>query len=168
MKLARRKFLMRSVAAGLGLVIPTQLQAQMLNSRVASLGSTLSYHSPTIAAFVDTILPEDGVTPAASALGVDQDLIEFLLAVPQVGETAIIMCDWLDKPGPTRFSMRSAHQRLEIVDLISTAPVNTMEGWFYTNMRLLAIEFFYAKPEALVGLELSAAPQPEGYLPPWH
>jgi hypothetical protein len=164
---SRREFLMRSFATGLGLVLPTRLAAQMRTARGDSLAAGLSYHAPTVAAYIDTLLPDDGVTPAASALGVDTEVSAFLASTPQVGDAALLMCDWLDKPGPIRFAMRSERQRLEIMDLLATAPQSTLEGWFYSTLRLLAIEFYYAKPEALVGLNLSAAPQPEGYLPPW-
>jgi hypothetical protein len=164
---SRRAFLVRSLAAGLGAAMAGGATAQILPLRDPPLAEALARHTPTLAALVDTYLPDDGVTPAASALGVDADLRDFLTGAPQVAQGVLAMCDALDAEGQVRFALRGGVQRLALVDAIARVTPDRLEGWFYRTTRLLALEFYYARPEALEGLDLDPAPQPAGYLPPW-
>ena len=164
---SRRAFLGQALVAGLGAALPASAAAQMLPLRAPSLAEALAHHAPTLAALVDTYLPADDVTPAASAIGVDADLRDFLQEAPQVAQGVLAICDAMDAAGPVRFAMRGTGQRLALVEALSRAPIDRVEGWFYRTTRLLAIEFYYARPEALAGLDLDPAPQPAGYLPPW-
>ncbi len=136
-------------------------------ARNPPLADALAHHRPTLTALVDTLLPDDGVTPSASALGVDDDLHDFLLALPEVHEPVLAVFDWLDAVGDRRFFRLSAPRQLHLVDLMAGVAPDMLEGWFYQSIRRAAIEFYYSKPEALVGLDLDAAPQPAGYMLPW-
>ena len=173
---SRRLFLRRLFLGGLGAglagkaLMPLQASATPPAAGIAGeapLADALAHHRPTLTALLDTLLPDDGVTPSASALGVDDDLHDFLLALPEVHEPVLAVFDWLDTVGDRRYFRLSAPLQLHLVDLMAGVAPDMLEGWFYQSIRRAAIEFYYTKPEALVGLDLDAAPQPAGYMPPW-
>ena len=136
-------------------------------AQVSAVPESLARHEGTLAAFVDTLLPDDGVTPSASMLGVDADLREFIVESETFTKMTDMVCDWLDTLGPVPFAELSPEDRLHIADYMAEADRDMLEGRFYHLVRLLAIEFYYARTEALVGLNLAPAPQPSGYPPPW-
>lgn len=158
---SRRSVLLSMVSALIGM----GTQSCLAQSSVAP--GSLERHAATLAAFVDTLLPDDGVTPAASALGIDRDLRDFIQGSDQFLTMTDMVCDWLNTLGPAPFDALSPQDRLHIVDYMAEADHNLLEGRFYHLVRLLAIEFYYARAEALAGLDLAPAPQPAGYLPPW-
>ena len=158
---SRRALLMSMVSAALS------LNTKFAIARTDIASDNLNRHGITLAAFADTLLPDDGKTPAASTLGVDIELLEFISESEPFTRMTHLVCDWLDTIGDQPFAELNPQERLHIVDYMSAAERDVLEGRFYHLVRLLAIEFYYSRPEALAGLDLAVAPQPVGYLPPW-
>ena len=121
----------------------------------------------TLDAVLDVLLPADDLTPAASALGVGADILALAADQPLLAELITRVCAWLDTTGAGRFVDLTATDKETVVAYLAQADVDTLEGRFYQLVRLLAIEFYYARPEALAGLDLNPTPQPAGYPPPW-
>jgi hypothetical protein len=158
---SRRSVLLSMVSALIGAGI-SPLRAQ---SVIAP--DSLVRQAATITAFVDTLLPDDGVSPAASVLGIDKELRDFIAESDLFVRMTDMVCDWLNTLGPVPFAALSPQERVSIVDYMAEADHNMLEGRFYHLVRLLSIELYYARAEAVVGLDLAPAPQPAGYLPPW-
>ncbi|PTV97395.1 gluconate 2-dehydrogenase subunit 3-like protein [Rhodobacter aestuarii] len=159
-KTTRREALALALSAGLSALIgvPSTARAQNTSDEAAfaSLGALL-----------DTFLPEDDLSPAATAVGVATDLRAFLSANGQLEQLFIIALNWMDGLAQVPFWQLSFAERTEILTYMSAADYNQIPGRFYHIARALAVEFYYATPESLAGLGLNPSPQPEGYLPPW-
>lgn len=121
----------------------------------------------TLAAFVDTLLPEDAVSPAASALGVLDAILDFSADVTGLGDLIAGGTAWLNKTGGPPFAQLSEQDRTRIVTWMAQSDLAGGANRFYEVVRLLAVEFYYARPEAISGFPLNTAPQPRGYPPPW-
>lgn len=156
----RRRFLVRLAALGPGLLLPDLLRAAVPASDPEPLAATL-------AAYVDTLLPADALTPAASALGVHRAILDdaagnaFLQRLFEVGSR------WLDQAADGPFRDATPAVRTVVVDWMASAPLQHVPRRFYEILRAQAIERYYSQPAALAGLALTRPPQPLGYPEPW-
>lgn len=121
----------------------------------------------TVDAYVDILLPADGLSPAASALGVGASIMALGAEQPLLADLIDLVTAWMDTIGADRFVDLSFDERHAIVTYMANADIDTLEGRFFQLIRLFAIEFYYAQPQALAGMALDPAPQPSGYPPPW-
>jgi hypothetical protein len=159
MQIHRRDAILAGLSAWFAPAVPALAQA-VVTSRPRG-------HAATLQAFVDTILPEDDFSPAASALGVDSEIMAIVEGSELFTRLFVLVCDWLDQIGDTPFAYLSPDDRGLVLDYMAQADPDVLEGRFYRLVRLLTLEFYYAHPDALAGLDLDPAPQPAGYLPPW-
>lgn len=120
-----------------------------------------------LAAYVDVLLPADALSPAASQLGVHEAILMLADDVEPLARLIGMMRDWLDGSGRGAFATLDPADREALVAYAAAADPDTPEGRFHLLIRLFALEFYYATPEAIAGLDLAVAPQPEGYPPPW-
>lgn len=157
---SRRQALIGLVGAALALTVLPPCAARAATD---PSGAELA----TLRAYVDVLLPADDLTPAASALGVADAILDLAQGQELLGRLIAIVCDWLDASGAGAFATLSATDRETIVDYMAKADPDVLEGRFYRLIRLLAIDLYYARPEALAGLALAPSPQPLGYPPPW-
>lgn len=154
---ARRQVILGGLAAALAPLAPRLSTAQPLPDGAG----------PLLAAYVDVLLPEDGLTPAASTLGVHEAILDLATTQDLLGRLIALVAEWLDQTGPAPFAALPPKLRAARVDELALADPDHLEGRFHQLIRLLAIELYYARPEALAGLDLAPAPQPAGYPPPW-
>lgn len=127
----------------------------------------LPRHRAMLDAYVDVLLPADELTPSASGLGVGEAILEFAQGQPLLGRMIAMVGEWLDAPADGPFARMTPDRQQALVDHMATADPDNLEGRFYRLIRLFALEFYYATPQALAGLDLSPSPQPQGYPPPW-
>jgi hypothetical protein len=153
--LSRRRALVAALCAGLAPLLPARLAAQD-DGAFASLGAVL-----------DTLLPDDGLTPAASALGIEAELRALIAGNDLMTRLFAAALGWMDGLAPVPFRDLPEADRLAVLDAMATADPNQVPGRFYHILRALAVELYYARPESLAGLPLAPAPQPFGYPPPW-
>lgn len=147
--------------------VAAALSAAPLRGLGRAQAEDMAAHASTLDAVVDTLLPADEMTPAASALGVGADILGLAAEQPLLAELIARVCAWLDTTGAGRFVDLTAADKEAVIAYLAQADIDTLEGRFYQLIRLLAIEFYYARPEALAGLDLNPTPQPAGYPPPW-
>ena len=136
-------------------------------SSVCGLAAANTAPMSSLASVVDALLPEDDVSPSGSALGVDRDVADFVAEnemLTRLFETAL---DWMDSLGDDPFYNLPPSQQVEVLTFMESADFNVVPGRFYHILRSLAVEFYYARAEAVAGLPLDPAPQPNGYPPPW-
>lgn len=121
----------------------------------------------TLDAFTDVLLPADGLSPAASTLGVGEAILALAAEQPLLADLIDLVTEWMDRTGAGRFVDLSFDDQQSVVAYMARADIDTLEGRFFQLIRLFAIEFYYAQPEVLAGLAIDPAPQPLGYPPPW-
>lgn len=116
----------------------------------------------------DTILPEDELTPSASAIGAVDDLLDMVQGHQMLNQLMAFGLQWLNQVQGTAFAARSVEDRERLLLAAAESDFNQVPGRFFHVLRVLLLEAYYSKPEALGGLPVNQAPQPEGYLPPWN
>ncbi|MFN7224756.1 MAG: gluconate 2-dehydrogenase subunit 3 family protein [Paracoccaceae bacterium] len=121
----------------------------------------------SLGAVLDVLLPDDSVTPAATAVGIDRDLRDFLAENDLLTQLFGAALGWMDQISGGSFSTANPDVQHDLLSQMSESDFNQIPGRFYHIIRALAVEFYYARPEALAGLPLNPAPQPLGYPPPW-
>jgi hypothetical protein len=121
----------------------------------------------SLAAVVDTLLPADDVSPSASTLRVDRDIADFVAENDMMTRLFVAALDWMDQLTDRPFSELAPSHQIEILAMMEGADFNAIPGRFYHIVRALAVEFYYARSEAIAGFPLDPAPQPNGYPPPW-
>jgi hypothetical protein len=121
----------------------------------------------TLAGFVDTILPADDLSPAASALGVHGEILGFADEVAGLADFLRGAAVWLNATGDAPFQALPERDRVRVVEWMSQSDKSEAPYRLFEVVRMLAVEFYYAHPEAIAGFPLNEAPQPQGYPPPW-
>lgn len=121
----------------------------------------------TLAAYLDILLPADDMSPAASALGVQHDLVDFTRDNAQLRQFLAMGTAWLNDTGRGPFHALPQDDQARVVEWMSRADRDTPPGRFFLLVRLAAVEFYYSKGEVAASFGLNTAPQPAGYPPPW-
>ncbi len=155
MTASRRAFLVASLSSGLSALCGPATAQQPADLR-------------SLAAVLDTILPADDVSPSPSQLGIDQEIQNIVMANPALERLFGAALEWIDGLADQPFRDLTEAQRIEIISVMETADFNQIPGRFYHIVRTFACELYFARPEAIAGFPLNAAPQPAGYLPPWN
>ncbi len=150
---SRRELLLTSVSAGLsGLCLPALAQ----QGDVRTLGAVL-----------DTLLPADEFSPSASDLGLEIEMERLIAGNDLLIRLFTIALDWLNSVDDRPFQDLDAARKVEILTAMAASDYNQVPGRFFHIVRALAMELYYARPEAISGFPLEIAPQPAGYPPPW-
>ena len=124
--------------------------------------------SNALAALVDTLIPGDDLSPSASALAVDAELLQTIAHDPRPQNLVALGLQWLDSLADKPFAERDQATREQNLSIAAAAGLNEGPRRFYILMRTLTLQIYYTKPDVLGGLPLHPAPQPDGYPPPWN
>ena len=152
----RRKVLQAIAGTALALLAPLPGAAQ-----------TQEPNMQVLDAFLDTLLPQDAFSPAASSLGIGQDLVALGPAGSDWHRFLGLGTAWLDGLNAAGFAQLPPDARVRILEWMQQADTREIPGRFFQIIRRLAIELYFTHPASLAGLNLNTAPQPEGYPPPW-
>jgi len=117
--------------------------------------------------FLDTLLPADDLGPAASDIGIGEDLLGFATEGSDFHRLMALGTQWLDGLDAQPFADLPAAMRTDVLRFLEAADENEIPGRFYRVVRQSAIELYHARADTIAGLPLNPAPQPEGYPPPW-
>ena len=166
MPLSRRRFLLASFAAGLvstsqrilaAVVPPTFLDSQPLDVK----------QSTCFQVWVDTLMPADEDSPAASELGVPARVLEKAIANPDYLRLIRTGCRWLNhqagKQGGQTFAELDEPGRERIVRLAEQAAAKSLPWAFFNYTRNDIFEFYYARAQSWEMLNYSGPPQPLGF-----
>jgi hypothetical protein len=118
-----------------------------------------------LAAFVDTLLPRDGLSGSATDLGIDQQIWTFSKTEPDFRKLLNLGCRWLDMTGGPPFSKLAGDQQFAVVSWMAQSDWNEIPRRFYELMRQISLELYYSNPKAWHGLPIQSPPQPVGYPP---
>lgn len=123
--------------------------------------------SDTLSALVDTLLPGDEASPSAVSLGIDAEIADLVRGNELPERLFAYGLEWLDAVAGRRFSQLGIDDRERVVAVAAGSDFDQIPGRFYYLARLLAMQLYYDKPQAVGGLPLNPTPQPDGYPPPW-
>lgn len=121
----------------------------------------------TLAAYLDTLLPEDPLSPAASQLGIHTLILDEFAASPIQTRLLRAGCTWLDLAAEGSFREAGPQVRDVIVNWMTQSDWNRVPRRFHEVLRQRAMELYFSRPESLGGLPISRPPQPLGYPEPW-
>ena len=113
------------------------------------------------------LIPADEMSPGASQLGVVDDVYEMVAGHPMLQQLFSYGFGWLDQVAGQPFLSLPALTQHQILSAASQSDYNQIPGRFFHVLRLFVIEVYFGHPEAVAGLPINPAPQPDGYLPPW-
>jgi hypothetical protein len=134
---------------------------------LAPFAATAAGRPETLDAFLDVLLPADDLSPAASVLGIGEDLRAMTAPGTPYAQLTDLALNWLDGLDSVPFAGLAPATQVQVVQFMAAADYNEIPGRFYHLTRALAVELYYARPEAITGFPLNSAPQPAGYPPPW-
>jgi hypothetical protein len=116
-----------------------------------------------LGAWLDTLLPADGASPAASALGCEAALRERAAREPGYLRLLEAGCAWLDAQAGGRFAALDEAAREAIGARAAAAPARSLPETFFRLTRRDAFEFYYAQPRSWSALGFAGPPQPDGF-----
>jgi len=114
-------------------------------------------------AFCDTLVPADSLTPAASALGVPQTIVDDVAGDAMMQRLVSVACAWLDAQAGGEFAARDAESREAIVHRMAGMPWDSPQRRFFHLMRNTVMAEYYAQPLSWRGLAMDHPPQPMGF-----
>ena len=115
------------------------------------------------AAFCDTLIPADDLSPSASALGVPARILAEAAGRTSLQRLIEFSGAWLDQAAGGDFTSASESLRNDILQAMSVLPWEAPQRRFFDLMRDLVMGYFYSQPEALKGMATDRPPQPAGY-----
>jgi hypothetical protein len=161
-KLTRREWLSLMLAGWLPMRSIAGITQLPLTSRVDLTDSEdLRLHA--LQAFIDTLIPADGLTPSATSLGVDKTLQNVGVKDEAYGRFLKVGCDWLNVQARGDYSALTEESREAVVDWMEQSSQLKFPYRFFSRIRYDAMSFYYSQQESWAGLGLERPPQPVGY-----
>lgn len=155
MSLTRRAFLKLLAVASLLKYSPRLFAAPSLRG-----------FEPTLAAFLDTLMPADE-TPSASDLNVDRSLLQKAEGDGDYRRLLLNGCLWLENTAhreyQTGFAALEERHRVSIVTLMEQDDAPAIARAFFRRLQNDLFEHYYSRPESWQGLGIDQPPQPRGY-----
>lgn len=117
----------------------------------------------TLRAFVDVLVPADALSPAASTLGVDTQIIAHSKIDARFRKLLTVGFKWLDVQIPGGFAQLPEDAQIRVVEWMSQADDNSLPRRLFEILRRETMSFYYADQRSWPGLGISRPPQPIGY-----
>lgn len=154
---SKRRALLKATALLSSLRICPEPLARMLMAE---------FHEPTLAAFLDTLLPA-GHGPGASDVGLGRALLAATRDHDGYREFLIRGMRWLDSAarnrGAENFAAASLGEREAIVRSCERAAPDAFEHRLFVQLHHDAFTLFYTDPRSWQGLRYGGPPQPAGF-----
>jgi hypothetical protein len=136
----------------------------LASSSIANASTDIEH---TLSVFLDTLIPDDTITPSATAAGVTDDMLALAGKDRLMARLIMLGCQWLDLQTEMKFSELPADTRERILEWMSHATGNSLPRKFFDITRYMAMGFYYRKPAMWKRLPVTRPPQPLGY-PDFH
>lgn len=120
-------------------------------------------YAEILAQFVDILIPEDELTPAASALGVHQQIWQLTRSDPLMKRFILQGCHWLDRQSRGSFVALPPLTQQKLVNWMANQPDTSYPFLLFNRLRHHAMGFYYSHPDSWGGLPMNRPPQPIGY-----
>jgi hypothetical protein len=158
---SRRRFLAATLLGGLLTEARGALGAVIAPRRQPALDPLRS-----LPAFLDTLLPADGESPAATALAVDRKVLAALAGRPY-RRLLVQGCLWLDREarrrGGTDFAGLGQDARDVIVAFADSRRAGSPPRAFFETVRRAAFTAYYADARSWPDIGYDGPPQPAGF-----
>ena len=160
MRQGRRRFF---IGSGFAWLLSRVTPSRSAGQRSAAL------EEATLRAFVDLLIPADEITPSASALGVDKQLLTVANGKPAYQRLLELGLDWLNTQSRADFGGNFPEldegKRETIVRQAAAAAYNSLPRVFFERTRADAFSFYYSRPESWRGIAYyRGPPQPLGFM----
>jgi hypothetical protein len=123
--------------------------------------------SGTLASFLDTLIPEDNISPSASMLGLEHKLVKHAKRIDNYTLLLERGCEWLNLQSQalyrTDFDNLSSSQRESVVGIAENSQQNSIPKLFFERVKYDLFGFYYTESAAVKGFNLRFPPQPSGY-----
>jgi len=119
--------------------------------------------APVIDAFVDILIPQDELTPAASQIGVGRHILDLGRRDPAVMQWLKEGVAWLQELAPQGFEHLPVATQERVVAWMAAEPMDSSPRHLFEIMRFHAMTFYYSDPRSWAGLVITQPPQPRGY-----
>jgi hypothetical protein len=117
----------------------------------------------TITAFVDTLLPEDELGPAASATGA-VEVVQGTFSGSTLRQAELrLLAAWLDFASGGSFAGASPERRHEVVEKLDGLSEDTVRWKIYRRARGAVMLHYFTDAKRAMAMGLPGAPQPDGY-----
>jgi hypothetical protein len=167
MPLTRRSFLLWSFAASL-LGQSRRLLAALVSPIDPAMQPLSAAELRCLRVWLDTLLPADEFSPAASTLDVDVRVAGKAGDDPGYLKLLHAGCRWLDRQARTRgaqaFEHLDASGREQVVRLSEQSAEKSLPWVFFGRTRDDAFGFYYARSETWGMLGYPGPPQPRGFM----
>lgn len=120
-------------------------------------------YAETLAHFVDTLIPEDELSPAASALGVHQQIWQLTRNDTLMERFIRQGCHWLDRQSRGSFAALPPLTQQKLVHWMANQPDTSYPFQLFNRLRHETMGFYYSHPDSWNGLAINQPPQPIGY-----
>ncbi len=141
--------------------------AALLTRPAASAAKTPDGDRATITAYLDTLIPQDRLSPSASGVGIDAVIHRYIEADAQRAGFVAQGCRWLDEQarhqGADSFAAMPGEAREVIVAGMASAPGDAGPRMFFEMLRTHAMRLYYASPESWPSLGFDGPPQFDGF-----
>ena len=117
----------------------------------------------SLRAFVDVLIPADEHSPAASAVGVDAQIIAHAKNDYRFRKLLSVGFKWLDSQMSGGFAQLSDDAQIRVVEWMSQTESNSLPRRLFELLRYESMSFYYADHRSWPGLSISRPPQPLGY-----
>ena len=157
-----RRFFLRALAqaaafSGFGWVSAGSLAAE----------TSVASKERTLAAYLDTLIPDDDLGPGAVHLEIDKNFLAVAARDQRIGAFMYAGLAWLDEQakwgGAQEFAALSEAGRRTVVSLAAEAEPGSLPRRFFEQTRSGAIMDYYARPQAWAAIGYDGPPQPEGF-----
>ena len=159
-----KKYWRRDILRTLGLLVsflPARVLLALPLEKQGRIGALNA-----LPAFLDTLIPED-ISPSASQLNVDRDLIGLSGQNPDLDRLLVLGCAWLNeqakKRGQQVFENLDETLRIAIVQLAEQSAERSLPRVFFNAVQHYAFGIYYAHPEAWASMGYNGPPQPVGF-----
>lgn len=160
MRFKRRRYMAAGLAAGVLIAKPC-LGKEL---GVAGIGNGFDNIAlPSINALVDTLVPADGFTPAASTLNVGHALLKQAEHEPLFEAWLREGLKWLDQGSQDSFIHLDEPTRIGLLERLANSAPGTQPRTFFEMVRLRVMTAYYADPRGRIGMAIDRPPQPVGY-----
>jgi hypothetical protein len=155
----RRRLIKLALASSALATIPSFAEATSVPSK--SPTASISLHS--INALVDTLIPADDLTPAASTLGVGDIILQQAENDTLFRPWLMEGLKWLDQGTTGSFVLRSTDERTLLLEQLANYAVGSQPRIFFELLRVRTMTAYYADARSIRGLAIDRPPQPIGY-----
>jgi len=121
----------------------------------------------TLAAFLNTLIPNDELGPGAVELELLDPILDEARANPNVQTFLEQGVNWLDEEariqGSEDFAGLSEDGRNQVVAAAESASLDTLENEFFRATHFVTFRLYYSEPQAWPAIGYDGPPQPIGF-----